>query len=60
MSKEIESWKWRIYKAKLTQAQFCERFDIAPGQLSDWLTGRKKPKKTSIEKIESHLKELGV
>lgn len=60
MHKKVKNWKWRIYKAELTQQKFCERFDIPPSQLSDWLNGRKEPKQSSIDKVELHLKSLGV
>lgn len=60
MSEQIASWKWRIYKAGLTQADFCKRFDLAESQLSDWLQGKKAPKPYNIDKIENNLKELGV
>lgn len=60
MNKKVSSWKWRIVKAGLTQAEFCERFKLTNSQLSEWLTGKKKPKDHNIEKIESYLKELGV
>ena len=60
MQKKVKNWKWRIYKAGMTQKEFCEWFGLSEGQLSDWLNGRKEPKKTSVDKIESHLKTLGV
>lgn len=60
MSEQIANWKWRICKAGLTQKDFCIKYKIAESQLSDWLTGTKKPKPYNIEKIENHLTELGV
>jgi transcriptional regulator with XRE-family HTH domain len=60
MQKKIFDWKWRIYKAGITQKAFCKRFNIHESQLSDWIRGRKPPKKRSVEKIEGYLKELGV
>ena len=60
MSDIISTWKWRIVKAGLTQADFCKRFNLTNSQLSEWLTGKKSPKDHNIEKIESYLKELGV
>lgn len=60
MQKEIFNWKWRLHQAGVTQKEFCQRFGFAEGLFSDWVRGRKQPKYSSIDKVESALKELGV
>lgn len=57
---KVKEWKWRIYKAGLTQIKFCERFGLSESQLSEWINETKTPKAHNVEKVEGYLKELGV
>ena len=59
MSKQDE-WRWRIYKSKMSMKEFCEKYEISQAQLSDWIRGRRKPRSSSIDKIEAFLEDLGV
>lgn len=58
--KKIDSWKWRIYKAGITQKDFCARIGMYQGHLSDIIRGAKFPVDKTFNKIEAELKILGV
>ena len=58
--KKIASWKWRIYKAGMTQKDFCARIGMYQGHLSDIIRGEKDPEDKTMGKIEGELKALGV
>lgn len=56
----IETWGWRIKKAKLSQKEFAQKIQKPEGALSFWLRGLRKPNLDSFETIENTLRDLGV
>lgn len=58
--KKMKTWRWRIAKAGMTQAEFCNGLGISAPNLSLYLNGKKVPRPLTFETIESKLKELGV
>lgn len=59
--KKIQSWRWRIAKAGLTQRDFCSDIDgLTESNLSQYILLQKKPRVLTFSKIEKRLEELGV
>ena len=59
--KKIQSWRWRIAKAGLTQRDFCTHIEgLTESNLSQYILLQKKPRVLTFSKIEKRLEELGV
>lgn len=59
--KKIQSWRWRIAKAGLTQRDFCNDIEgLTESNLSQYILLQKKPRVLTFSKIEKRLEELGV
>lgn len=56
----IDSWPWRIRKAKLKQYQVAEQLNVSPAVLSRYINGDLSPKSTFIDAMEALLAEKGV
>jgi transcriptional regulator with XRE-family HTH domain len=56
----IQSWAWRIKKAKLDQKTFAANHNIAESLLSEYINDKKMPSLKTFENIENALRELGV
>lgn len=57
----VESWRWRIAKAGMTQRDFAEyEAGVTATNLGQYILKKKTPRPITVEKIEAALKRLGV
>jgi transcriptional regulator with XRE-family HTH domain len=57
---KIESWRWRIAKAGMTQGEFALKAGVQRSHLSRYINFRKNPSAITFTRIETLLKELKV
>ena len=56
----IDSWAYRIKKAKHTQSTFAQTLGMTQAALSNWITGSRLPNLQNFQKVENALRDLGV